>query len=183
MGTHVRELRKRLYAVAVGQGGLFTSAQAIEAGYKDSTHGYHVRNGDWERLGWGIYRLCAIAVTPWSEIYRILLWSRGRDGISRAVFCGKTAAAIQTHSAHLLDINHIEVCLPKGFRRSAPFPSNAVPFFEDLCKADVILVEGIPITHRSISFSEQIIIKPKKYGWWGGERVSDFDRMVQCGED
>jgi len=38
-----------LMTVAQNQQGYFTTKQAIEAGYADNTHPYHVHAGNWER--------------------------------------------------------------------------------------------------------------------------------------
>ena len=38
-----------LMTIAQDQQGYFTTKQAIEAGYADNTHPYHVRAGNWER--------------------------------------------------------------------------------------------------------------------------------------
>ena len=46
---------------AQNQQGYFTTKQAIETGYADNTHPYHVHVGNWERgtgvsTGWRIFR-------------------------------------------------------------------------------------------------------------------------------
>ena len=46
-----------LMAIAQDQQGYFTTKQAIQAGYADNTHPYHVRAGNWERAWRGIYRI------------------------------------------------------------------------------------------------------------------------------
>jgi hypothetical protein len=43
-----------LMTVAQDQQGYFTTKQAIEAGYADNTHPYHVQAGNWERVCRGI---------------------------------------------------------------------------------------------------------------------------------
>lgn len=52
-----KEAQKRLFDAAIGQSGYFTTSQAIEAGFSDATHPYHVKNGDWVHEWRGIYRL------------------------------------------------------------------------------------------------------------------------------
>ena len=46
-----------LMTVAQDQQGYFTTKQAIEAGYADNTHPYHVHAANWERVYRGIYRM------------------------------------------------------------------------------------------------------------------------------
>lgn len=181
MGTSSLDLKRRLREVAERQGGYFTASQAIHIGYNDSTHGYHVRNGDWARAGWGIYRLNSIAITPWSELHRILLWSRSKNGDPQGVFCGDTAIAIKLESVSLLDLDRVELCLPKDFRRSAPFPENIKPIFEDVCKEGIDVVRGLPITsQRIMGNTSGIYINPKIIGFDSQGYARDF---IDMGED
>ncbi|HET8629089.1 MAG TPA: hypothetical protein VFL91_16830, partial [Thermomicrobiales bacterium] len=52
-----RDLRHNLYAVAAGQGGYFTAAQAAASGYRYPQQVYQRRIGDWEVIDRGIFRL------------------------------------------------------------------------------------------------------------------------------
>ncbi|MFH0920155.1 MAG: type IV toxin-antitoxin system AbiEi family antitoxin domain-containing protein [Fibrobacterota bacterium] len=48
---------RKLYAIADRQQGFFTAKQAIQAGYQDAVHPYHVQHGNWIREIRGVYRL------------------------------------------------------------------------------------------------------------------------------
>jgi hypothetical protein len=66
-----------LMTVAQDQQGYFTTKQAIEAGYADNTHPYHVHAGNWERVYRGIYRMAHFPPPEDGEMMAWLLWSRG----------------------------------------------------------------------------------------------------------
>lgn len=68
-----------LMSLAQDQQGFFTTKQAIEAGYADNTHPYHVRAGNWERIWRGIYRLRHYPSPEDGDKVAWYLWSRGRD--------------------------------------------------------------------------------------------------------
>lgn len=181
MGTSSLELKRHLKEIAERQGGYFTASQAVRIGYHDSTHGYHVRNRDWARAGWGIYRLNSVPITPWSELYRVLLWSRAKNGTPLGVFCGDTATAIKLESVAMLDLDRVELCVPKHFRRSAPFPQNVVPIFEDLCECDVEIIWGLPVTYRQFSVRAGYNYTNPKITDGGSQRYArDF---ISMGED
>ena len=55
-----KEAAKRLYEMAEGQQGFFTTKQAKAAGFAENTHPYHVQAGNWIREHRGIYRLATI---------------------------------------------------------------------------------------------------------------------------
>jgi hypothetical protein len=68
-----------LMTIAQDQQVYFTTKQAIEAGYADNTHPYHVRAGNWERVWRGICRMAYLPPPEDGEMMVWLLWSRGRD--------------------------------------------------------------------------------------------------------
>lgn len=146
MGTSSIALRNALMALAERQGGYFTAQQAIGIGYNDSVHGYHVKAGHWERAGWGIYRVATIPKTQWSDLHRILLWSRNKSGIIQGAFCGRTARAIKDSNTNAVAIRPYQLCVPRSFRRSAPIPEDVELYFEELCYDDVMVVDGLRIT-------------------------------------
>ncbi len=57
MGKGRRQAVKRLYEIAEGQQGFFTTKQAKAAGFAENTHPYHVQTGNWIREHCSIYRL------------------------------------------------------------------------------------------------------------------------------
>ena len=62
---------QRLYETAQEQEGLLTAAQAIEAGYIEKNHAYHVHTDIWIREHRGIYRL---ATFPLADRWDLVLW-------------------------------------------------------------------------------------------------------------
>ena len=93
MGTSSKELERKLRKWTRRQHGCFTAAQAIETGYADSVHLYHVKNGQWIRVFRGVYRLAAAP---------------------------ETSAALR--SGRLADGQPVQILVPKGFRRSSDVP-------------------------------------------------------------
>ncbi|MBX3732865.1 MAG: type IV toxin-antitoxin system AbiEi family antitoxin domain-containing protein [Verrucomicrobiae bacterium] len=113
-----------LMSIAQDQQGFFATKQAIEAGYADNTHPYHVRTGNWERIWRGIYRLRHY---PWPEDgdkVAWYLWSRGRDEKPVGVYSHETALSL----FDLGDFNpaDMHMTVPPTFRRNGPVPKGVV---------------------------------------------------------
>ena len=81
--TH--ESLRTLYALAATQGGYFTAKQAAEAGYDYAHLAYHLRTGNFERAGHGLYRLPTIPIAEHDDLIRLSLWSRDRQDRPQAV--------------------------------------------------------------------------------------------------
>ncbi len=120
MGTSSKELAGKLRKLAQRQHGCFTAAQAIETGYADSVHLYHVRTGKWTRVYRGVYRLADQPASPASRCMAALLWTRNKSGTIQGVLAADTAEALQNES--LAEHDPIHVLVPKTFRRSSPTP-------------------------------------------------------------
>src|SRR5882724_5445544 len=113
-----------LMAMAQDQQGYFTTKQAIEAGYADNTHPYHVKAGNWERVRRGIYRMAHLPVPEDGEMMAWLLWSRGRDEKPTAALSHQTALS-------LFDLGgfnpaKIHMTVPPTFRRNSRLPKSVV---------------------------------------------------------
>jgi predicted transcriptional regulator of viral defense system len=111
---------KKLFAIADRQQGFFTSQQAIQAGFQDAVHPYHVKQGHWEREMRGVYRLARYPQSDEAQYVILTLWSRNRKGIPQGVLSHETALSIYD----LSDVNppKIHMSVPKGFRRQADIP-------------------------------------------------------------
>ena len=111
---------KKLFAIADWQQGFFTSQQAIQAGFQDAVHPYHVKQGHWEREMRGVYRLARYPQSDEAQYVILTLWSRNRKGIPQGVLSHETALSIYD----LSDVNppKIHMSVPKGFRRQADIP-------------------------------------------------------------
>jgi predicted transcriptional regulator of viral defense system len=134
--------RTRLFEVAEQQSGFFTAAQALKAGYSYAAQSYHFKAGNWLRDRWGIYRLNHYPHTPGEELVRLMLWSRGRSGETRAVVSHESALQTYELSDVLPGATHLSV--PRNFRKKPPV--GVVLHRADLPKDDVRERDGYKIT-------------------------------------
>ncbi|NLB65123.1 MAG: type IV toxin-antitoxin system AbiEi family antitoxin domain-containing protein [Lentisphaerae bacterium] len=120
MGTSSIELAEKLRAYAKRQHHCFTAAQAVELGYADSVHLYHVKAGNWIRVYRGVYRLANEAETPATRCMAALLWSRDKSGVIQAALSAQTARELRDDT--LAPADPIGLVVPKSFRRSVNPP-------------------------------------------------------------
>lgn len=114
-----QENARKLYEVASTQGGYFTSAQAIEAGYTYRQLHYHTERGSWIKIERGIYRLRDYPPTEREDLIRLTLWSHNRQGKPQAVASHETALSI--HGMSDVMPGKIHLTVPKrGFRKEPP---------------------------------------------------------------
>lgn len=135
---------RKLQEIALSQQGFFTAKQAQECGYSKSALTYHVRNGDWERLGRGVYRLAILPEPSRPDLHYIQLATSNREGIVEGVFSRQTALALYDLSELMPRRLHLSV--PKSYKRSAQLPGSIVFYKEDLDESDVTEVEGLRVT-------------------------------------
>lgn len=121
MGTSSKELERKLRKCTRRQHGCFTAAQAIDIGYADSVHLYHVKNGQWIRVLRGVYRLADAPATPAARCMAALLWTRGKNGKVQGALAPDTAEALQ--AGRLADTQPVRLLVPKTFRRSSAVPA------------------------------------------------------------
>jgi predicted transcriptional regulator of viral defense system len=110
----------RLNTLAEAQQGYFTARQAVDAGYADNTHPYHVRAGNWIRHCRGVYRLAHFPLPEDGEMAGWYFWSQNRAGEPQGVYSHQTALSIYELSDVMPARLHLTV--PPGFRRNAPIP-------------------------------------------------------------
>lgn len=134
----------RLFAIAEGQDGYFTMAQALEAGFARSTHSYHVKAGNWIREHRGIYRLKRYPLSEAGQRVLWSLWSRDRSGVPRGVYSHETALALRD----LSDVNpaKLHMTVPPGFRRNSATPAVLVLHKSALPPAEVVRERGYALT-------------------------------------
>ena len=113
MGTSSKELARKLRKLAKRQHGCFTAAQAIETGYADSVHLYHVKTGKWVRVFRGVYRFADAPETPAARCMAALLWTRDKNGKIQGFLTPETASALR--SGTLIDSLPIQIGVPKDF--------------------------------------------------------------------
>lgn len=137
-----KELRRGLMAFAATQGGYFTAAQAAREGYDRRRCAYHVGAGNFERAGFGLYRLATLPRSDRDELIRLSLWSRGRDDKPQAVFSHETA--LDLHGLTELIPSRTHMTVPRSFRKRTPkgveLHAGAVPH------ADRLRREGFELT-------------------------------------
>ncbi|MEM7392132.1 MAG: type IV toxin-antitoxin system AbiEi family antitoxin domain-containing protein [Verrucomicrobiota bacterium] len=134
----------RLYACASKQQGFFTTKQAIAAGYPDTVHAYHLRNGDWTRSRRGIYRLNRYPPTDQAAWVIWSLWSRGRSDQPMGVYSHRTA--LEIHGLLPPSNDQLHMTVPGRFRRMNPLPDHIVFYRQPLRPADVEPREGYSTT-------------------------------------
>ena len=100
----------RLFEVAAGQAGYFTTQQAADAGYSSQLLLKHIRAGRVTRTRRGIYRLVHFPAGEHEELVTAWLWSERAGVISH-----QTALALHGLSDALPA--HVHLTLPAAWRR------------------------------------------------------------------
>ena len=141
--ANIESSRETLMKIALEQGGLFTADQAIQCGYDQKNHHYHVKTGQWEKVLRGIYRFRPIE-SELSEYWLWYLWSEGRNKKPQAVFSHETALVLY----ELSDINpsKIHITVPKKFRKSTAMPKILVIHKQDIAQGETKTINGIKVT-------------------------------------
>ncbi|HOO21523.1 MAG TPA: type IV toxin-antitoxin system AbiEi family antitoxin domain-containing protein [Kiritimatiellia bacterium] len=120
MGTSSKALARKLHVMAKAQHGCFTASQAVEVGYADSVHLYHVKTGTWIRVYRGVYRLAAMPETAASRCMAALLWTRDKNGVVQGALTPETAESLL--SGQLTSCRPVRMVVNRGFRRSSRVP-------------------------------------------------------------
>jgi predicted transcriptional regulator of viral defense system len=139
-----KEAAKRLYEIAEGQQGFFTTKQAKAAGFAENTHPYHVQAGNWIREHRGIYRLASFPRGERPDLMLWSLWARNRQEIAQGVYSHQTALSLHDLSDVMPAKLHMTV--PKGFRRNSKIPRILVLYLADLPQSDIGDTNGIRVT-------------------------------------
>jgi predicted transcriptional regulator of viral defense system len=139
-----REAERRLFEIAEGQEGFFTTKQAKAAGFAENTHPYHVQVGNWIREHRGIYRLALFPIAEHPDLVKWALWSRNRNEVTEGVYSHQTALSLY----ELSDLNpaKLHMTVPTHFRRNSAIPGILVLHFADLPDEDVQTAQGFKRT-------------------------------------
>ena len=142
------EVNRRLHSVAEGQVGFFTAKQAKNAGFSESSHAYHVREGHWARESRGIYRLTSFPAVLRPELARWHLWSMDRTGRAKGVYSHSTALGLySTPEPNPPDISpKLEMTVPKNFRRMGATPEGLTLHYAELPESDIVARNGYRLT-------------------------------------
>jgi predicted transcriptional regulator of viral defense system len=103
-----RDLRRRLFTLAAGQGGYFTAAQAKAAGYSYQAQAHHVGAGNWLRVDRGLFRLAEWVPDLHDDLARWTLWSRSRGVVSHE-------SALAVHRVGEFESARVHLTVPPGF--------------------------------------------------------------------
>lgn len=144
MNKPSKSTEERLFQIAAEQLGYFTTAQAIEAGFQDATHPYHVKNGDWIREWRGIYRITRYPRTDDGHYALWSLWSRNRKGIRQGVYSHQTALSLFDLSDIMPEKIHMTV--PPLFRRHSEIPGVIVLHHGKIIPREIEEREGYGVT-------------------------------------
>lgn len=142
--TRHTSANRRLYESAQGQGGFFTTREALDAGFKDNVHSYHVRSGNWIRERRGVYRLAQFPLPPRPDLMIWQLWSRNRQNQPQGVFSHATALALHDLSDAMP--TKLNMTVPPGFQRTAAIPQVLRLHRARLTARDVETIDGIRVT-------------------------------------
>lgn len=137
-----RSALRELHALAQGQAGYFTAKQAARVGFGYSHLTYHVKAGNIERAGHGLYRLALIPVSEHDDLVRLVLWSRNQRDEPQAVVSHATALVLHGLTDLLPGAVHLTV--PRRFQKKAP--REAVLHRADLTEDDIIDEGGFRAT-------------------------------------
>ncbi len=166
MGTSSKELAQKLRKLAKRQHGCFTAAQAVETGYADSVHLYHVKTGNWIRVYRGVYRLASNSETPAARCMATLLWTRDKSGKIQGFLTSKTANALQNGT--LTKAKPIQIGVPKGFRRSSDIPEGIRIIFVAKNEHKTSKIDGLWVqesTNKPSPASAMKMDAPDYYDW------------------
>lgn len=188
---------ERLAQIAESQGGYFTAAQASDAGYPDSLHVYHTREGHWEKVARGIYRLCTFPTIDWPELIVWSLWSRDREGCPQGVVAGVTA--LQVYGALPREAGPVILMVPRSFRKNCEIPAGLSLVKGDLSPEDVESRGGYRIVTLRKALEqtsdrpdyEMILTRARELPDYYSSTVSaplhrparDFNAIIEAGED
>ena len=136
---------RRLYESAQGQGGFFTTRDALEAGFKDNVHPYHVRSGNWVRERRGVYRLAQFPLPARPDLMVWQLWSRNRQDQPQGVFQSH-ATALALHDLSDAMPTKLNMTVPPGFQRMAAIPQELRLHRARLAARDVETIDGVRVT-------------------------------------
>jgi len=166
MGTSSKELAQKLKKLAQRQHGCFTAAQAVETGYADSVHLYHVKTGNWIRVYRGVYRLASSSETPAARCMATLLWTRDKKGRIQGFLTSKSALSLRNGT--LTKSKPIQIGVPKGFRRSSDIPKGIQLIFVSKDDYKTSKIDGLLIEKSSQEALHAPEIKmdaPDYYDW------------------
>src|ERR1700681_4060611 len=144
MAKPYKEAARRLYKTAQSQQGFFTTKQAIQAGFAEKTHSYHVKVGNWIREHRGIYRLADFPTAERPDLMLWNLWSQNRQEVLEGTYSDDTALSL--HELSDIMPSKLHMTVPKHFRRNSRIPEVLVLHRADLSESDIQQMQGVRVT-------------------------------------
>lgn len=139
------DTKQKIYEIACGQQGYFTTKQAEEAGFSRKHHSYHVKVGNWIHEMRGLYRLPHFPQNDEdAQLVLWYLWSRDRNENPQGVFSHDTALRIYELSD--LMPSKIHMTVPPKFRRFNKIPNILILHKANLSKIDMRFMRGFAVT-------------------------------------
>ncbi len=111
--------KERLLEVAETQFGFFTAKQARQAGYYPANCARQCREGRWQAVDKGLYRLPGYTDNHEAECMRWFLWSRNQNDQPQGVISHQSALELQQAGAGPAG-GPIHLTVPPDFRKPAP---------------------------------------------------------------
>lgn len=130
----------RLFEVAQGQDGYFTTAQAAQAGYSRPLLHKYLASGKVVRVRRGIYRVVHFPASDREDLVVLWLWSE-----QTGVFSHETALALHDLSDALPGRAHLTLPAPWR-RRRLKVPSGLALHFADVDERDRASFGAVPVT-------------------------------------
>ena len=140
----IKKTPEALYQVAESQQGLFTARQAVQAGYDERNHPYHVKSGNWIKEHRGIYRLKNFPYSPDSQLSLWSLWSCNKKGQVQGVYSHETA--LQIYNLSDLSPSKLHITVPTNFRRGTSTPDILVLYKDTLKPSEWQTISGYRVT-------------------------------------
>jgi predicted transcriptional regulator of viral defense system len=132
---------RRLFEVASGQGGYFSTVQAAACGFSRASLSYHARRGRFVRIKRGLYRLAEYPASPREEVLAAWLAS-GKDD---AVVSHESALDILGLSDIVPERVHLTVPRSRRYRMAGP-GVDIHTTNRPLPSTDTVIRDGIRVT-------------------------------------
>jgi predicted transcriptional regulator of viral defense system len=150
-----KEAARRLHEIAQTQEGLFTTKQAIRAGYAEKTHSYHVNAGNWVRDHRGIYRLIDFPTPDRPDLMLWYLWSQNRQEVPQGTYSHDTALSL--HGLSDIMPSKLHMTVPRDFRRNAPLAKILILHRAQIDASDTQEMYGVRVT-RPLRTIEDLLL-------------------------
>lgn len=147
----------RLFEIAAGQAGYFTTKQAAHAGYSTHLLRKHIRSGRVARAQRGVYRLVHFPASEHGELATAWLWSE-----QVGVMSHQTALALHGLSDALPA--HLHLTLPAAWQqRRLRIPEGVIVYYGDVPREDRVWFGPVPATgpRRTLADCAKVGLSPE----------------------